>query len=76
MTMAPRLRKFGLTGHVDSSVGWLGAVSSFLALAVTGLTWLRRTTRWPGPRRRRSKLSPGTNRWTGRTQPLAGPDAA
>ncbi len=38
MTMTPRLRKFALTVHVTSSVGWLGAVVSFLALAVAGLT--------------------------------------
>jgi hypothetical protein len=38
MTMTPRLRKFALTAHVTSSVGWLGAVAGFLALAVTGLT--------------------------------------
>jgi hypothetical protein len=38
MPMTPRLRKFALTAHVTSSVGWLGAVGSFLALAVTGLT--------------------------------------
>ena len=38
MTMTPRLRKFALTAHVTSSVGWLGAVASFLALAVAGLT--------------------------------------
>jgi hypothetical protein len=36
--MTPRLRKFALTAHVTSSVGWLGAVGSFLALAVAGLT--------------------------------------
>jgi hypothetical protein len=34
----PRLRKFALTAHVTSSVGWLGAVAGFLALAVAGLT--------------------------------------
>ncbi|MFE9399362.1 hypothetical protein [Streptomyces flavidovirens] len=34
----PRLRKLTLTLHVTSSVGWLGAVAAFLALAVTGLT--------------------------------------
>ncbi|MFJ2592226.1 hypothetical protein [Streptomyces erythrochromogenes] len=34
----PRLRKFTLTLHVTSSVGWLGAVAAFLALAVAGLT--------------------------------------
>jgi hypothetical protein len=38
MAMTPRLRKFALTAHVTSSVGWLGAVGSFLALAVAGLT--------------------------------------
>jgi hypothetical protein len=36
--MTPRLRKFALTAHVASSVGWFGAVASFLALAVAGLT--------------------------------------
>ncbi|MGW7134145.1 hypothetical protein ACWGIA_38220 [Streptomyces bobili] len=34
----PRLRKLALTLHVTSSVGWLGAVAAFLALAVAGLT--------------------------------------
>ena len=38
MTMTLRLRKFALTAHVTSSVGWLGAVGGFLALAVAGLT--------------------------------------
>src|SRR5205823_11372548 len=38
MTMAPGLRKLALTAHVVSSVGWLGAVAGFLALAVAGLT--------------------------------------
>lgn len=38
MTMTPRLRKFALTAHVTSSVGWLGAVAGFLVLAVAGLT--------------------------------------
>ncbi|GGL58642.1 hypothetical protein [Planomonospora parontospora] len=37
MIMAPRLRKFALTAHVTVSVGWLGAVVCFLALAVAGL---------------------------------------
>lgn len=37
MAMTPRLRKLALTTHVTSSVGWLGAVASFLALAVAGL---------------------------------------
>jgi hypothetical protein len=36
--MAPGPRKLALTIHVASSVGWLGAVASFLLLAVTGLT--------------------------------------
>lgn len=38
MTMTPRLRKLTLTAHVTSSVGWLGAVAAYLALAVIGLT--------------------------------------
>jgi hypothetical protein len=38
MTMTPGIRKFALTAHVTSSVGWLGAVAGFLALAVAGLT--------------------------------------
>lgn len=36
--MKPLVRKLLLTTHVTSSVGWLGAVAAFLALAVTGLT--------------------------------------
>ena len=36
--MTPRLRKFALTAHVSSSIGWFGAVAAFLALAVAGLT--------------------------------------
>jgi hypothetical protein len=35
--MAPRVRKLVLTAHVTFSVGWLGAVAAFLALAVAGL---------------------------------------
>jgi len=38
MIMPPRLRKFALTAHVTSSVGWLGAVLVFLAHAIVGLT--------------------------------------
>ncbi|MEU0715750.1 hypothetical protein ABZ498_01045 [Streptomyces lavendulocolor] len=38
MTMPPRLRKLALTVHVAASVGWLGAVIAFLALAVIGST--------------------------------------
>ncbi len=37
MTLTPRLRKFALTAHVTSSVGWLGAVAGFLALVVASL---------------------------------------
>ena len=37
MNMTPRLRKFALTAHVVSSVGWLGSVAGFEALAVAGL---------------------------------------
>ena len=37
MTMTPRLRKVALVAHVSASVGWLGAVVAFLALAVAGL---------------------------------------
>ena len=36
--MAPGVRKLALTLHVMASVGWLGAVAAFLALAVAGLT--------------------------------------
>ncbi|CAN7384793.1 hypothetical protein LJR235_002262 [Pararhizobium sp. LjRoot235] len=38
MMMMPRLRKFTLIAHIVSSVGSLGAVSGFLALAVAGLS--------------------------------------
>jgi len=37
MTMTPRVSKIALTAHVTSSVGWLGAVAAFLALAIAGL---------------------------------------
>src|SRR5438552_2573520 len=37
MTMTPGLRKVALTTHVTSSVGWLGAVGAFLALAIAGI---------------------------------------
>ena len=37
MLMSPALRKLALTVHVGSSVGWLGAVLGFVALAVAGL---------------------------------------
>lgn len=35
--MPPGARKLALTVHVASSVGWVGAVSAFLALAVIGV---------------------------------------
>ena len=38
MIMSPGLRKFALTAHVTSSIGWFGAVAAFLALAIAGLT--------------------------------------
>jgi hypothetical protein len=38
MTMTPRLRKLALTAHIVFSVGWLGAVVPYLALAIAGLT--------------------------------------
>jgi len=38
MTMTSRVRKFALTAHVTSSVGWLGAIIGFIAHAVAGLT--------------------------------------
>jgi hypothetical protein len=36
--MTPRIRKFALTAHVGASVGWLGAVAGFLALAIAAVT--------------------------------------
>jgi hypothetical protein len=38
ITMKPSLRKFALTAHIISSVGLLGSIAAFLALAVAGLT--------------------------------------
>jgi len=38
MIMGPRLRKVVLITHITSSVGWIGAVAAFFALAVTGVT--------------------------------------
>jgi hypothetical protein len=37
MTVALGLRKFALTLHIIASVGWIGMVAGFLALAVGGL---------------------------------------
>jgi hypothetical protein len=36
--LAAQLRKLALTAHVIASVGWLGVVATFFALAVVGLT--------------------------------------
>ena len=36
--MTPALRRFTFTTHITSSVGWVGAVLAFLALAVIGFT--------------------------------------
>ena len=36
--MRPNLRKFVRTAHVIFTVGWLGTVAAFLALAIAGLT--------------------------------------
>ena len=36
--MKPGLRKFAITAHVTSSVGWLGTVASFQALAIAAVT--------------------------------------
>jgi len=36
--MTPTLRKLNLTAHLSCSIGWLGAVASFLVLSVAGLT--------------------------------------
>ena len=38
MALTPGARKFALTAHVIASVGWLGAVAAFLAVAIAGLT--------------------------------------
>jgi hypothetical protein len=36
MTLTPGQRRLALTAHVVTSVGWLGAVAVFLALAIAG----------------------------------------
>ena len=38
MIMSPGIRKLALTTHVTCSIGWLGAVATFLALAIVCLT--------------------------------------
>ena len=37
MVMAYRMRALSLTAHVSTSLGWLGAVATFLAMAIVGL---------------------------------------
>lgn len=37
MRSTPAVRKFMFTAHITFSVGWLGAIGGFLALAVVGL---------------------------------------
>ncbi len=36
--MSPSVRKFALTAHVTSSVGWIGALAVFLAHAIASMT--------------------------------------
>ncbi|MCP2247347.1 hypothetical protein [Lentzea aerocolonigenes] len=36
--MRPRARKVALTAHIGASVGWFGAVLTFLGLAIAGVT--------------------------------------
>lgn len=36
--MTPSVRRLTFTAHVTSSVGWLGAVIAYLAIAIAGLT--------------------------------------
>jgi hypothetical protein len=36
--MSPAMRKLALTCHVTTSVGWVGAVAVFIALALAGVT--------------------------------------
>ena len=38
MIMAPRLRKFALSIHLTTSVGWIGAAIAFLALVIAAMT--------------------------------------
>jgi hypothetical protein len=43
--MAPRLSKLMLTVHISFSVGWVGTVTAFLALAIVGLVGNDQTVR-------------------------------
>ena len=38
MTMTPSLRKVALTAHITCSIGLLGSIAAFLALAIAGLS--------------------------------------
>lgn len=38
MLLTSSVRKLALITHITSSIGWLGAVATFLALAITGLS--------------------------------------
>lgn len=38
MIMNPRLRKFALTIHITTSVGWIGSVVAYVALVVPAMT--------------------------------------
>lgn len=38
MLLSPFIRKISLTAHITFSVGWLGAVAGFLALAIIGIS--------------------------------------
>jgi hypothetical protein len=38
MTMAPNLRKFALTAHITSSLGFLGAALAYLGLGISAVT--------------------------------------
>src|SRR5687768_16044272 len=38
MTMSPSLRRLALTAHITSTLGWLGAIVGFLALAIASRT--------------------------------------
>jgi uncharacterized membrane protein len=37
MTLSPHIRKAALTAHVTTSIGWVGAVVTFIAIATVGL---------------------------------------
>ena len=38
MIMTPRLRKFALAAHITFAVGWIGAVTGYIALDVAAAT--------------------------------------